>query len=342
MRNAALRPWLLALPLGLTLSLARAGTLHAQELDDQTRSAARELATEGSKLYQEKDFEGAYDRFNRAFQLVQKPNVGIWAARSLVRGGHWVEASERYLELERMALPASAPADQAQAVQDAARERRELLARLPSIKVIVEGANVASVFVSLNGQLVKPALLGAKQPVNPGKLLVKGVRGEQVVEASIELGEAQFREVHLVFTGAAAPVSPTDAPSSANGSAAANQPPPATDSGANRRLFGFIGIGVGSAALVTGAVFAGLAASAKSDLDAHCPNRRCAPPFHDQNDAYATKKTVSSIGIVGGALLAGAGAVLVFTAPAPSSTQARAVRLRGYVSVGGAGIWGAF
>ena len=159
----------------------------AQELDDQTRSAARELATEGSALYQQNDFEGAYDRFNRAFQLVQKPNVGIWAARSLVRAGRWVEASERYLELERLALPAGAPTEQTQAVQDAARERRALLPRLPSLKVVVEGAEPGSVFVSLNGQLVKPALIGAKQSVNPGKLLVKGVRGEQVVDVSVEL-----------------------------------------------------------------------------------------------------------------------------------------------------------
>ena len=167
MRTSSLRPWFLAV--GVCLSLA--GRAQAQELDDQTRSAARELATEGSALYQQSDFEGAYDRFNRAFQLVQKPNVGIWAARSLQRAGRWVEASERFLELERMSLPEGSPPDQLQAVQDAARERRELLGRLPSIKVVVEGADAGSVFVSLNGQLVKPALIGVKQPVNPGKLL---------------------------------------------------------------------------------------------------------------------------------------------------------------------------
>src|SRR5882724_10182937 len=210
MRLSSLAPWFLA----LGLCFGRSALADAQELDDQTRSAARELATEGSTLYQQSDFEGAYDRFDRAYQLVQKPNVGIWAARSLVRAGHWVEASERYLELERTTLPDGAPADQVQAVADAAKERRELLGRLPSIKVVVEGADPSSVFVSLNGQLVKPALIGARQPVNPGKQLVKGVRGEQVVEASVELGEAQFREVRLLFTGPA-PAGPPAADASA-------------------------------------------------------------------------------------------------------------------------------
>jgi hypothetical protein len=338
MRISSLSPWFLA----LGLCLGHATQASAQELDDQTRSAARELATEGSTLYQQSDFEGAYDRFNRAFQLVQKPNVGIWAARSLVRGGHWVEASERYLELERFALPQGSAPDQVQAVQDAARERRELLGRLPSIKVIVEGADPTSVFVSLNGQLVKPALIGAKQPVNPGKLLVKGVRGEQVVEASVELGEAQFREVRLVFKGAA----PTNAPP-AEGAAPTATPtaavPPAAANGSNLRLYGFIGLGVGGAALITGGIFAGLAASDKSDLDAGCPERRCPPALHDQNDAYGTKKTISSLGLIGGAVLAGAGAVLVLTAPSrPPATQGRAIQFRGYLSVAGGGVMGAF
>jgi hypothetical protein len=338
MRISSLSPWFLALGLGLGL----AAPASAQELDDQTRSAARELATEGSALYQQSDFEGAYDRFNRAFQLVQKPNVGIWAARSLVRGGHWVEASERYLELERFALPAGSAPDQLQAVQDAARERRELLGRLPSIKVIVDGADPTSVFVSLNGQLVKPALIGARQPVNPGKLLVKGVRGEQVVEASIELGEAQFREVRLVFNGAA----PTTAPTADGASPKA--PPiaaasPSAANGSNLRLYGFIGLGVGGAALVTGAVFAGLAAGDRSELDAGCPGRRCPPALHAQNDSYGTKKTVSSLGLIGGAVLAGAGAVLVLTAPSrPLTTQGRGIQFRGYLSVAGGGVMGAF
>lgn len=338
----SLRPWVLAF--GLCLSVAGGGRhAHAQDLDDQTRSAARELATEGSTLYQQSDFEGAYDRFNRAYQLVQKPNVGIWAARSLLRAGHLVEASERYLELERTALPAGAPADQLQAVQDAARERRELLGRLPSIKVVVEGADPSSVFVSLNGQLVKPALIGAKQPVNPGKLLVKGVRGEQAVEASIELLEGQFREVRLVFTGGAAPAATSTGPAElASSSTPAPPPPPPADGGPNLRLVGFIGLGVGGALLATGAVFGGLAAGDKSDLERDCPDRRCAPEFHDLNDSYGTKKAVSSIGIIGGAVFAAAGAVLVFTAPERNPSPKLGLQLRGYLTASGGGVMGAF
>lgn len=328
-------PWVLLF--GLTL----APRLHAQELDDQTRSAARELATEGSKLYQQNDFEGAYDRFLRAYQLVQRPNVGIWAARSLVRAGRWVEASERYLELERSGAPAGAPAEQVQAVTDAAKERRELLPRLPGLTITIEGVEPGSVFVSLDGRLVKPALIGVKQPVNPGKLLVKGVRGEQVVEVAVELAEAQMREVKLVFTEAAPAASDSTTPEppapvvSVTPAAAPSDGGPST-----RQWLGWVGVGVGGAALVAGGVLGALAASDKSELDQRCPQRRCPPEHHGDNDAYDTKKTLSSVGLIGGAVLAGAGAALLLTAP--SRPVAGSVQVRGFVGVGRAGVAGVF
>jgi hypothetical protein len=254
----------------------------------------------------------------------------------LVRAGRWVEASERYLEVERSTLPEGAPAEQSQAVQDAAQERRELLGRLPSLKISIEGADASDVFVTVNGQLVKAALLGVKQSVNPGKLLVKGVRGEQVVEQTVELAEAQSREVKLSFSTVAAPVA-----ASSNSAPSAPPSPVPTNDGSTQRLLGFIGLGIGGAALATGAVFGGLAAGDKSDLDAGCPNRQCPPALHEQNDSYGTKKTIASVGIIGGAVLAGAGAVLLFTAPSRSG-QGRDLQVRGYVTASGAGLWGAF
>ena len=85
-----------------------------------------------------------------------------------------------------------------------------------------------------------------------------------------------------------------------------------------------------------------MAAGDKSELEGNCPNRQCPPPYHDQNDTYGTKKLLSSVGIIGGAVLAGAGAVLLFTAPSSASGQGRAVTLQGYVAASGAGVRGVF
>lgn len=310
----------------------------AQELDDQTRSAARQLATEGSALYQQNDFDAACDRFGRAYQLVQKPNVGIWLARSLVRAGRLVEASERYLELERVVLEPGAPADQQQAVADSAKERQQLLPRLPFVTISVVGADPSAVFVSLNGKVVKPALIGVRQPVNPGTLVAKGVRGEQVALAKLVLAEAESREIRLEF----APVAHAPAASASTGASASDQGPltsPPRQRSEPMQLLGFVGLGLGGASLITGGVFGILTLRDKRQLDARCPNRACGPAEHDLVDAYAAKGTISGVALISGAVLATAGGALLLFAP---SSDERQSWVRPYVAARGGGLWGAF
>jgi hypothetical protein len=291
---------------------------NAQQVDDATRSAARQLATDGSAAYQAEDYAQAYDRFNRAYQLVHVPTVGIWAARSLVKLGRFVEASERYLEVARAPLASDAPPEHAKAQKDASDEREQLLPRIPSVRVILQGADPSEVFVSLNDQLLQAALMGVKRPTDPGKVRVKGVRGEQVVEASVDLPEGATKDVTLIFskvshvTPTAAPAAPTPVPGAA---------PPALSASTPDHTLAYVAFGVGGAALVTGGIFGALALSQKSDLDGECPNRQCGPAFHSANDSYGTKKLVSGVGMIAGAALLAAGAVLYFTAPSPSGEQ---------------------
>ena len=289
----------------------------AQQVDDATRSAARQLATDGSAAYQADDYAQAYDRFNRAYQLVHVPTVGIWAARSLVKLGRFVEASERYLEVERTPLAADAPPEHAKAQKDATDERNQLLPRIPSVRVVLDGADPTEVLVSLNEQLLQAALLGVKRPVDPGKLRIKGVRGEQVVEANVDLPEGATKDVTLSFSKLSH-VTPT---ASTPATPAPESAPPALSPGSPDHTLAYVAFGVGGAALITGGIFGGLALSQKSDLDGECPDRKCGPAFHADNDAYGTKKTVSGVGLIAGAVLMGAGVVLYFTAPTPSGEQ---------------------
>ena len=291
---------------------------NAQQVDDATRSAARQLATDGSAAYQADDFAQAYDQFNRAYQLVHVPTVGIWAARSLVKLGRFVEASERYLEIERQPLSTDAPVEHVKAQKDATDERTALLPRIPSVRVILDGTDASEVFVTLNDQLLPAALLGVKRPVDPGKLRIKGVRGEQVVDSNVELAEGQSRDVTLSF-----PKLSHVKPSAAVPPAAANPSPalPPKLEGTPDHTLAYVALGVGGAALITGGIFGGLALSQKSDLESECPNRQCAPAHHGDVDSYATKGLVSGVGLIAGAALVGAGVVLYFTAPSSSPEQ---------------------
>jgi hypothetical protein len=264
------------------------------------------------------------------------PTVGIWAARSLVKLGRFVEASERYLEIQRAPLAADAPPEHAKAQKDASDERAQLLPRIPSVRVILQGADPSEVFVSLNEQLLQAALLGVKRPVDPGKLRVKGVRGEQVVEANLDLPEGITKDVTLTFSKVSH-VTPTAAPPA---SAPAQSAPPALSPSAADHTLAYVAFGVGGAALITGGIFGGLALSQKSDLDGECPNRQCGPAFHSANDSYGTKKIVSGVGLIAGAALLGAGVVLYFSAPAPSGEQQ--ARLGAFCNGQQLGLRGAF
>jgi len=320
-------------------TVAQSVHAQAQQVDDATRSAARQLATDGSTAYQADDYAQAYDRFNRAYQLVHVPTVGIWAARSLLKLGRFVEASERYLEVARTPLATDAPPEHLKAQKAANDERALLMPRIPSVRVLLEGADASDTFVSLNDELLPAALVGVNRPVDPGKWRFKGVRGEQVVEANVDLPEGVSRDVTLTFPKLShVKPSAVPPPSSAPPPVAAAPPPQLF--GAPDHTLAYVAFGVGGAALITGGIFGGLALSQKSDLDGQCPDRQCTPAHHSDNDSYETKKLVSGVGLIAGAALVGAGVVLYFTAPSPAAEQH--ARLGAFCTGQQLGLQGAF
>jgi hypothetical protein len=224
-------------------------------------------------------------------------------------------------------LAEGAPAEHQKAKDDAALERQALLPRIPSVRVLVEGAQPSEVFVTVNGELVPAALVGAKRPVNPGKLAIKATRGADVVEAAVELREGETRDVRLVFAPrvAVAAVPPPGPAPAAPGPEPAR--PSDADGGATQRTLGWVALGVGGAGLAVGGIFGILGLSDKSELEASCPDRRCEPSEYDALDAYESKRTISTIGFVAGAAFAATGVVLLLTAPSgaasPSDAGAR-------------------
>ncbi len=90
---------------------------------------------------------------------------------------------------------------------------------------------------------------------------------------------------------------------------------PAGGSGSSlRKTLGFVGIGVGGAGLVMGAVTGGLAIGKHGALAGECQNGVC---FGHQSDldAFHLMSNLSDAGLVAGGVLAAAGVVLVVTAP---------------------------
>src|SRR3954451_11899470 len=93
---------------GFLLALVGQGGV-AQAGEDEDRAGARAAATEGAKAMEEGRYEQAIDLFTRAESLVHAPPHLVYMARSYVKLGKLVRASETYLKVTRETLPSNAP-----------------------------------------------------------------------------------------------------------------------------------------------------------------------------------------------------------------------------------------
>jgi hypothetical protein len=303
--------------LAVALLLA-ASPVFGQQADESTRTAARALGNAGVEAYQANDFATATDKLEKAYAILKVPTLGLWAGRALVQTGKWIEASERFLEVTSLQVPAGDVAVQKQAQADAAVELRTLTPRVPLVTVAAEGAELADCNVTIDGQPVASSLLSAGRLMNPGKHLIEGRHGGERSHTEITVAEGERATAILKFAAPQPPLvaAPPPPPPSARETTAAP--------GSAQRTWGFVALGAGGVGLVVGGITGGIALGKKNDIDANanCRDNRCAPSEADQVDSYNALRTVSSVGFIAGGVLAAAGVVLLVTAPSGASAQA--------------------
>lgn len=306
-RASARRPMLARLILTLVAITALAGSAHAQAPgpSDTERAAARDMGEKAVAAYQAGDYEKAYDLFTRAHAIVGLTTTGLYLARCLVKLDRFVEASERYVEIARIALPDDAQPLHVEAKATAQKEREALLPRIPKLRIALDEPDAADVEVTLDGVEVPKALLGVSRPVDPGEHVVAAVRGDIRREERVVLAEGQSRDITLAVKITANREPQPPRPETPNGD----------DDSDLLQTLGWIAIGVGGAGLVVGAVTGGLAIDKRSSLDKACTDKQCTPEFHPDVDSYQTLRIVSGAGLIAGGVLAAAGIVLLIVAP---------------------------
>jgi hypothetical protein len=296
----------------------------AQDVDASTKAAARTLGYSGVDAFQRGDYPTASDKLEKAFKTLQIPALGLWSARAREKLGQLVEAAERYREVGTLKPSGGEEDVQKKAMEDSATELKTLLPRIPSVVVLVEGSSPSSGAVTLDGKTLPPALLGEAVPVNPGTHRISARDGARVAEQTFALRESEKRQLFLRLDAAgdapAAGGAPAPAAAEPARAAPAARPiePESPRSGSLQRTLGWITVGVGGAALVTGAITGVMAIGKRSSLEGpscHLDDNVCLTSQQDAVDSYNGLRHVSSIGIIGGVLLGGTGAVLLFTAP---------------------------
>jgi len=303
-------------PFLFALTMFTARSAAAQPSDEPSRAEARKIGYAGVEAFQAGDFATAHNRLETAYQLLQVPSLGLWSARALAKLGKLVEAEARYLQVIGLPTSVGDEAIQAQARQDARNERAALARRIPSILVRVEGALAGDVAVTIDDAAVVGSALGESQLVNPGRHKIEGVRGGARTSVEVTVGEGDRKEALLRFKAVA---TDTTTPPGVDVGLRAEPGPPSTGGGTMRTL-GWVTLGAGGAGLVVGAVTALVLRSKKSHLDSvGCGDggRMCPASEAGNVDSYNSLRPVPGISLIAGAVLAGAGAYLLLTAPAP-------------------------
>ena len=297
----------------LACSVLVAKPAAAEEIDADTREWARKLGYRGVEAYQRGDFGTAAEKLEKAFKILAAPSLGLWSARTFEKLGWLVEASQRYRQVVKLQPIGGEEDVQRVALHDAAAELASLEPRIPILAVAIEGAPPSSIEVELDNSAIPPAAVQAGILTNPGKHRLVARRGDHVLEETLTLRELERRQVILHF-------SPT-----LKSSTRADVPLPAVqdaprESSSLQRTAGWISVGVGGAAFVMGTVTGFMALRDRGTLSSDCDlaTNRCANASRDQLDRYNQLRAFSSIGLLGGAALAGAGVVLVLTAPRAS------------------------
>jgi hypothetical protein len=293
--------------------------------DDATRAAARQLGELGIDAFRANDFATADDKLDSAFRLFATPTLGLWSGRARLQRGHWVEAAERFREATRISDAVGDNAAQRQAQRDAAKELETLTPRIPSLTIILDGAEASQVTITLDGSVVTSALIGVARPTNPGVHQLTAGRASERYEASVQLAENDHKLTIFKFqaTSAKAPAAmPTTAtPVAAIPSAIESPPLPAARDAATPepssswvKPLAIAALSLGGVGLVTSGV-AALAANAKLDECPPTPSAAHSCKSVSVKSSYDTLRTVSTASFYVGAAFVIGGLVTWFVAP---------------------------
>jgi hypothetical protein len=324
-----------------------AGGAGAEEVDDVTRGAARELAQQGKAAFARGDFDKARDLFHRAYTLVPAPTLAVYEGRALVKMKRLVEGEEAFVRALRTPIDKESPGQYREAVQTADSELVALRPRVPKVTIVAKGpgAEHPELRVTVDGLAVKRALIGVEMSMNPGEhRLTANAPGGLEAQEIFTLAEKERRRVEVdVPEGAPeVPVAPVAAAAAAqeHPGVEARQEPSGSRAGSTQRTVGLVVAGVGVLGLGTGIVTGLMATSRHSEAQEKCENNVCIEGSEgaDALDSFRMLRGISTIGYVVGALGLAGGAALFFTAPKPSRTAF----VRPFVGATGAGVMGAF
>jgi hypothetical protein len=300
--------------------------------DEAVRTAARALGTSGIREYLEGDPALARERLERSYELFPTPTLGLWSARARVKLGLLVEGAERYAQVALLSVEVGDVATQVAARDTAARERADLMPRIPRVRLTILVERSAPVSVTLDGLPVDPARLVDEIPLNPGQheVVAQGDRTRVSKAIALQEGQHETLELSLAAPTGQSPALTPPPPTASLAPPPLDQPPKPSEQtmqkglepGAHQflRTAGWVSVGVGSAALATAVVtyFVGLSKHEDIAEDDRCTDDLCDPEARDKVERYSTVRTVNIASWIGAGAFGAAGVTLLWLSRGPS------------------------
>jgi hypothetical protein len=313
-------------------SIALAGTALAQPVDAARASDAERLFREGRASMEAGDPARACPKFAESEKLDPAPGTLLSLADCEERVRSFVKAREHYL----LAASGFPKKDARRAFATGRAQALEKRIAHVTLRLPADAPAEATV---RNGESIVPrAELGSSIATDPGELLVKvSAPGRKDSTLTVTLAEGETKDV-------ACELGPLDTPSASDPAAAnpsrnaagasAGGDGAASEASDPRRTAAFVLLGVGAASLVVGGVSGILAVSKAGTVKDHCDaSNQCDQEGVDAASSGRFLSPLSTVTVIAGAVLVGAGAYFYFASQkghkAPSSALLQALQLRG-------------
>jgi hypothetical protein len=305
----------------LSLPLLFVAEAHAEEVSADSKAAARELAASGIADAKAGRCDLAVPKLERAERLYHAPTILTALGECQVQLGRLVEGSEN---LKRVTLEQLDPGASSSFV-DAKKKAKTLLeATLPKIAkltIVVKPEGIQNPEVKVDGTPINKDLLGIGRPTDPGEHTISiQAEGYRPAEAIVQLDPAEQETLTLELVAEPKPAEPSPATAAPVAPVEPATPPAPSSTGREpsrqksaQPVLGWIGIGVGAAAMIAGGVTGGLAMSESDKLN--CPRNICAGEEADRLDRANGLALASSVLFGAGGVLAVTGIVLLVTSP---------------------------
>lgn len=321
----------LAFAIGVTSARA-----HGQA--DEKRAAARTLANDGLRAFNEGRHADAVDLFTRAEALVHAPPHLLYIARASNQLGKLVQAREAYVKISREELQTGAPKAFVEAQKAATSEQAALEQRIPKLTIVVKGQAATDATVTMDGVQVPRALVGVSHPVDPGAHSLRATApGWTSAETVVKIAEGAVETATIELTTPAPTAEATAAPQAAKPRGEAKTAP--------SRIAPWVAFGVGAVGLGVGTVFLMQNRSKHDEADAICGDGLCPSArrseiesLDEDGDRAATFAWVG-YGVAAAGILTGATLLIVSR---PSSEPKTGSSVRPWIGAGSAGLRGRF